>query len=73
MSPEPVDADLRASFELHRARVLGLKRNCLTRLFEILSISPDTTDLEDLDIVRREEWPMANHATPSKPAPTYMP
>jgi hypothetical protein len=57
MSSEHVNADLRAAFELHRARVLGLKRNCLTRLFEILSISPDTTDLEDLDIISRGEWP----------------
>jgi hypothetical protein len=70
MSPEPVDADLRASFELHRSRVLGLKRNCLTRLFEILSISPDTTDLEDLDIIRREEWPTYAYGQPRHPIRT---
>ncbi|CAD0100227.1 unnamed protein product [Aureobasidium mustum] len=57
MSLEPINADLRASFELHRSRVLLLKRNCLARLFEILEISPDTTDPEELDIVRAEEWP----------------
>jgi hypothetical protein len=70
MSSEPVDADLRASFELHRSRVLGLKRNCLTRLFEILSISPDTTDLEDLDIIRREEWPTYAYGQPRHPIRT---
>ncbi|CAD0111463.1 unnamed protein product [Aureobasidium uvarum] len=57
MSLEPINADLRESFELHRSRVLQLRRNCLARLFEILEISTDTTDPEELDIIRAEEWP----------------
>lgn len=57
MSLEAIDADLRDSFELHRSRVLQLRRNCLARLFEILEISPDTTDSEELDLIRAEEWP----------------
>jgi hypothetical protein len=56
MSSEPINAELRAAFELHRSRVLGLKRDCLTRLFKTLSISLDTTDLEDLDLIHREEF-----------------
>jgi hypothetical protein len=67
VSSEPVSADLCASFELHRSRVLGLKRSCLTRLFEILSISPDTTDLEDLDIIQGEEWPTYAYGQPRLP------
>lgn len=57
MSGEPVDADLLASFELHRSRVLKLKHKCLAKLFEIHEISPDTTDPEELDTIRRDEWP----------------
>ncbi|CAD0084586.1 unnamed protein product [Aureobasidium vineae] len=57
MSPESINAELRDAFKLHRSRVLQLKRNCLARLFEILEISPDTTDPEELDIIRAEEWP----------------
>lgn len=57
MSLELINADLRASFELHRSRVLQLRRSCLARLFRILEISPNTTDPEELDIVRAEEWP----------------
>lgn len=57
MSGEPVDADLRAAFELHRSRVLRLKHKCLAKLFESHEISPDTTDPEELDIIRCEEWP----------------
>jgi hypothetical protein len=67
MSSEPINAELRVAFELHRSRVLGLKRNCLTRLLEMLSISPDTTDLEDLDIIRREEWPSYMYGAPTHP------
>jgi hypothetical protein len=66
-SSSSFNAELRAAFELHRSRVLGIKRNCLTRLFEILSISLDTTDLEDLDIIRREEWPTYMYGAPSRP------
>ncbi|KAG9664187.1 hypothetical protein KCU64_g844, partial [Aureobasidium melanogenum] len=52
-----VDADLREVFELHRSRILQLRRNCLARLFEIVEISPDTTDREELELVWDEEWP----------------
>lgn len=52
-----VDADLRELFELHRSRILQLRRNCLARLFEIVEVSPDTTDREELELVWDEEWP----------------
>ncbi|KAH0156496.1 hypothetical protein KCU67_g8292, partial [Aureobasidium melanogenum] len=53
----PVDADLLASFELHRSRVLQLTRNCLVKLFERVEVSPDSTDREELEDVWYEEWP----------------
>ena len=56
MSHEAVDADLRAAFELHRSRILQLKQNCLAKLFEILEVSLDTTDPEELEVVWYEEW-----------------
>lgn len=57
MSDETIDADLRAAFELHRSRVLRLKRECLDELFAIHEMSPDTTDFEEPDTVRGDEWP----------------
>ncbi|KAG9943457.1 hypothetical protein KCU85_g8631, partial [Aureobasidium melanogenum] len=52
-----VDADLRTSFELHRSRVLQLKRNCIVKLFERVEVSLDSTDREELEDVWYEEWP----------------
>ncbi|CAD0100757.1 unnamed protein product [Aureobasidium mustum] len=52
-----VDADLHASFESHRSRVLQLKRNCLVKLFERVEVSPDSTDREELEDVWYEPWP----------------
>jgi hypothetical protein len=65
MSSELILLNLRACFELHRSRGLRIKRKCLVKSSEILKISPDTTDLEDLETIRRKEWP--THG--SKPLP----
>ncbi|KAG9692359.1 hypothetical protein KCU95_g7315, partial [Aureobasidium melanogenum] len=52
-----VDADLREQFELHRYRILQLRRKCLSRLFEELEILPETTDRDELQVVWDHEWP----------------
>lgn len=57
MSGEPVDADLRALFDLHCSRVLHLRQKCLNKLFERHNISPETTDPEELDTICWEGWP----------------
>lgn len=56
MSLEFVEAELRDAFEHYRSRVIQLNRNNLAKLFEIVEVSPDSTEPEDLELVAVEEW-----------------
>ncbi|THZ93639.1 hypothetical protein D6C82_08762 [Aureobasidium pullulans] len=56
MSLEFVEAELRDAFEHYRSRVIQLNRNNLAKLFEIVEVSPDSTEPEDLELVAVDEW-----------------
>lgn len=72
MSFEHVDSDLRTSFEHYRSRVLQLNRNNLTKSFELLEISRDSTDPEDLKQIYSKEWPVGLRGSPTNGFPAYV-
>ncbi|GAB7354893.1 hypothetical protein MBLNU459_g5530t1 [Dothideomycetes sp. NU459] len=60
----PIPADLRASFDRYRSRIIGLNRKIFFKMLDDLSIPPDSTDPGHLKLIEETEWRLGAGGSP---------